>query len=70
MVDAKHIERDFEVKASDGKHIGTVEGTENGRVRMSAGGTFHEIDMDLVDSVEKGVVRLNTTSEETAEVWR
>lgn len=40
------------VKGSDGKHVGTVLGVENDRLRVASGGIDHEIDLAIVDAVD------------------
>jgi len=69
MVDAAQIKGQMEVKGSDGKHIGTVDGIEGQRVRLASGGMFHYVDLDMVESVGEGAVRLKTTAEETTRAW-
>ena len=34
MVDASQIREHMEVKGSDGKHVGTVDHMENGRIKL------------------------------------
>jgi len=70
MVDKSQIKEMMEVKGSDGKHVGTVDHVEGDRVSMAAGGTFHSIDLEIVDSVQDGVVRLGVTAEDTKELWQ
>jgi hypothetical protein len=69
MVDAAQIKGQMEVKGSDGKHIGTVDAVEGQRVKLASGGMFHYIDLDVVESVKDGAVRLNKTAEETTRAW-
>ena len=70
MVDKAEIKEMMEVKGSDGKHVGTVDRVEGDRVNMAAGGTFHSIDLEMVDAVQDGVVRLGVTAEDTKELWQ
>jgi hypothetical protein len=69
MVNAVQIKHQMEVKGSDGKHVGTVDGMEGQRVRLASGGMFHYIDLDTVEAVEGDTVRLNKTAEETTRTW-
>lgn len=69
MVDAAQIKDQMEVKGSDGKHIGTVDGIEGQRVRLASGGMYHYVDLDMVEEVEGGSVRLKKTAEETTRAW-
>lgn len=46
MVDASQIQEHMEVKGSDGKHVGTVDHMENGRIKLTksdpaSGGQHH-----------------------------
>ena len=70
MVDKAEIKEMMEVKGSDGKHVGTVDRVEGERVNLIAGGSFHSIDIGMVDSVEDGVVRLSETAEDTMQLWQ
>lgn len=69
MVDASHIKEMMEVKSADGKHIGVVDSKEGDRLKLAAGGMHHYIDIENVEAVEDGKVRLNTTAEETMATW-
>jgi hypothetical protein len=69
MVTASQIKEQMAVMGSDGKHVGTVIGVENDRLKLASGGMDHEIDMDTVDSVEKDTVRLRKTAEEVVRAW-
>ena len=69
MIDASKIKEQMEVKGSDGKHIGTVLGVENGRLRVASGGMDHVIDIGLVDAVKDQTVCLSETAEETLRTW-
>ena len=55
MVDASQIREHMEVKGSDGKHVGTVDHMENGRIKLTksdpaSGGQHHYIDLKMVDA--------------------
>ena len=52
MINASQIKEHMTVKGSDGKHVGTVLGVEDGRLRLVSGGMDHDIDIDVVDGVE------------------
>jgi hypothetical protein len=54
MNNASQIKDHMDVKGSDGKHVGTVLGIENGRVKIASGGMDHEIDIAMVDAVKDG----------------
>jgi hypothetical protein len=69
MVNAAQIKEQMEVRGSDGKHVGTVDGMEGERIRLASGGMLHTIDLDAVDEVKEGVVRLKQTAQEATEPW-
>jgi hypothetical protein len=69
MTNASQIKEHMEVKGSDGKHVGTVIGVENDRLKLASGGMDHEIDMAMVDTVDKDTVRLRKTAEEAVRAW-
>jgi hypothetical protein len=69
MTNASQIKEHMEVKGSDGKHIGTVLGVENGRIKLASGGMDHTIDIASVDAIADGAVRLQKTAEETVRTW-
>ena len=69
MVNATQIKDRMAVQGSDGKHIGTVDGIEGQRVRLASGGMYHYIDLDMVDTVKDGAVRLNKTAAEATRPW-
>jgi len=69
MANAPQIKEHMAVKGSDGKHVGTVLGVENGRVKLISGGMDHDIDMTMIDAVEKGMIRLRKTAEEAVKAW-
>ena len=69
MTNASQIKEHMEVTGSDGKHVGTVLGVENGHLRLASGGMDHAIDIALVDAVDKDIVRLRKTAEETVRAW-
>jgi hypothetical protein len=69
MINASQIKENMAVKGSDGKHVGTVLGVENGRLKLASGGMDHVIDIAMVDAIEKDTVRLRKTAEETVRTW-
>lgn len=69
MVNASQIKEHMEVKGSDGKHVGTVLGIENGRLKLASGGMDHDIDVAMVDVIENDAVRLQKTAEEVIRAW-
>ena len=69
MVNASQIKEHMEVKGSDGKHVGTVLGIENGRLKLASGGMDHDIDVAMVDVIENDAIRLQKTAEEVIRAW-
>jgi len=69
MIDASQIKEQMEVKDSDGKHLGTVDSLEGERVKIASGGMHHFIDLDVVENVKDGVVRLTQTKDEAMRTW-
>jgi hypothetical protein len=69
MVNAEQIKEMMEVKGSDGKHVGTVEGIEGGRIQLASGGMIHTLELDEVEEVKEGVVRLKQTAQEATRRW-
>jgi len=69
MINASKIKEHMEVKGSDGKHIGTVLGVENGHLKLASGGIDHDIDIGMVEAVEDDAIMLSTTAEETVRTW-
>ena len=69
MINAAQIKEHMEVKGSDGKHVGTVLGVENGRLKLASGGMDHEIDIETVNAVEGERLTLTATAEETVRTW-
>jgi hypothetical protein len=69
MANASQIKEKMAVKGSDGKHVGTVLGVENGRLKLISGGMDHDIDMAMIDAVEKGMIRLRQTADEAVKAW-
>ena len=69
MVNAGEIHAQMEVKGADGKHVGTVEGMEGGKIQLASGGMIHTIDLDAVEEVEGDVVKLKQTAQEATRPW-
>src|SRR5215831_474046 len=69
MIKASHIKERMEVKGSDGKHVGTVLGVEERRVRLASGGMDHYIDIAMVDVIKDGRLFLTKTAQETVRMW-
>jgi hypothetical protein len=69
MNDVSKIKEHMEVKDSDGKHLGTVLGIGNGRVKIASAGMEHDIDLAMVDAIKDGAVWLTDTAEETVRTW-
>lgn len=75
MVDASQIREHMEVKGSDGKHVGTVDHMENGRIKLTksdpaSGGKHHFLDMNMVDEIKGGAVCLNKSADEARRMWQ
>jgi hypothetical protein len=64
MINASQIKQ-----GSDGKHVGTVLGVENGRLKVASSGMDHEIDLEMVDVIKDQAVRLRKTAEGTVRTW-
>jgi hypothetical protein len=74
MVDASKIKEHAEVLGSDGGHVGTVDGLDGQRIKLTrtdpaAGGEHRYIHLDSVASVEGGAVRLNRTAAQAKDEW-
>jgi hypothetical protein len=69
MVNPRQIREQMQVKGSDGKHVGTVDGMEGERIRLASGGMLHTIELDAVEKVEGGIVKLKQTAHEATKPW-
>jgi hypothetical protein len=69
MVNAGQIKEQMQVKGSDGKHVGTVEGMDGDQIQLASGGMIHTIDLDAVEDVEGDVVKLKQTAQEATKPW-
>jgi hypothetical protein len=58
-MDASDIREDMEVLASDGSHVGTVDGVEGDRIKLtrkdSPDGQHHYVGLDQVERVDEHV---------------
>ena len=71
MVDVSQIQEHAEVIGADGVHVGTVDGVEGNRIKLtkkdsgegSHKGHHHFISLGLVAGVEEGVVRLSANGD-------
>lgn len=69
MIKVSQIQEHMEVKGSDGKHVGTVDHMENGRIKLTksdpaSGGQHRYLDLSLVDDIKDGAVCLNRSADE------
>jgi hypothetical protein len=75
MVDVSQIREHMEVKGSDGKHVGTVDHMDNGRIKLTksdpaSGGQHHFIGLDLVKEIKVDAVCLNKSADEARRMWQ
>lgn len=59
MVEASSVQKHMEVRAADGSHVGTVDGVEGDRIKLtrkdSADGEHHYVGLDSVERVDEHV---------------
>lgn len=59
MADSAGIQKHMEVRASDGSHVGTVDGVEGDRIKLtrndSPDGEHHYVGLDSVERVDEHV---------------
>lgn len=59
MAEASEIGAHMEVRAADGSHVGTVDGVEEGRIKLtrkdSPDGKHHYVALDSVERVDEHV---------------
>lgn len=59
MADSASIRKHMEVRASDGSHVGTVDGVEGDRIKLtrndSPDGEHHYVGLDSVERVDEHV---------------
>jgi hypothetical protein len=58
-MDASNIQKHMEVRGSDGSHVGTVDGIEGDKIKLtrndSPDGEHHYVDLDQVERVDEHV---------------
>jgi hypothetical protein len=69
MPNTSQIKEHMEVKSADGKHVGTVLGVENERVKVASGGMDHYIDVATVEAIKDDTITLSKTAEKTMRTW-
>lgn len=77
MVDASQIKEHAEVIGADGTHVGTVDGVEGDRIKLTKndspqtqdgkGAKHHYISLGLVADIEDGKVRLSANGAEAVQ---
>ena len=59
MADSSSIQKHMEVRGADGSHVGTVDGVEGDRIKLtrkdSADGEHHYVPLDSVERVDEHV---------------
>jgi hypothetical protein len=59
MADASNIQPQMEVRAADGSHVGTVDGLEGDRIKLTRNdlpdGEHHYLSLDAVERVDEHV---------------
>ena len=75
MIDSSQIREHMEVKGSDGKHVGTVDHMEGGRIKLTksdpaSGGQHHYLDLGMVKEIKDGAVCLSKSADEAKRVWQ
>ncbi|HEX8225794.1 MAG TPA: DUF2171 domain-containing protein [Allosphingosinicella sp.] len=59
MAEASNIEKHMEVRSADGSHVGTVDGVEGDRIKLtrndSPDGEHHYVGLDSVERVDEHV---------------
>lgn len=59
MADSSGIQKHMEVRGADGSHVGTVDGVEGDRIKLtrndSPDGEHHYVGMDSVERVDEHV---------------
>lgn len=77
MVDASQIKEHAEIIGADGTHVGTVDGVEGDRIKLTKndspqtedgqGAKHHYISLGLVADIEDGKVRLSANGAEAVQ---
>jgi hypothetical protein len=75
MIDASQIREHMEVKGSDGKHVGTVDHMDGGRIKLTksdpaSGGQHHYLDLGMVKEIKDGTVCLTKSANEAKRAWQ
>lgn len=59
MADASNIQKHMEVRGADGSHVGTVDGVEGDRIKLtrndSPDGEHHYVDLRSIERVDEHV---------------
>jgi hypothetical protein len=68
-MDTARIRPHMDVVGSDGQHVGTVDGLEGDRIKLTrhdpdASGAHHYVPLDLVADVDDGQVELNCSADQ------
>lgn len=74
-MDLSNIRPQMAVVGSDGQHVGTVDGVEHNRIKLTrrdtaAGGQHHWLPQDVIDRVEGDEVRLTLPAAEAWAAWQ
>lgn len=74
MINPSDIREHAEILGADGTHVGTVDGIEGGRIKLTRSENdpghqdhHHFIDLDKVAGVEEGRVRLSVNAQDAVE---
>jgi hypothetical protein len=75
MISASEIREHMEVKGSDGRHVGTVDHMEGGRIKLTrsdaaSGGQHHYLDLEMVAAIKDGAVCLKSSADEAKRSWQ
>ena len=75
MINASQIREHMEVKGADGKHVGTVDGIEGSRIKLTksdpaSGGQHHYIGLDMVKEIQGDAVCLSKNADEARRMWQ
>lgn len=66
MVDSSQITKHMEVVGSDGQHVGTVDGVEGQKIKLTKGdsssGEHQFLQMDMVSQVKDGKAHLSRSA--------
>jgi hypothetical protein len=65
----------MEIVGSDGQHVGTVDGVDGQRIKLTrseacSGGVHHYLDLSQVAAIEDGRALLNCTAAEARSGWQ